>query len=50
VRQVACAHLALRAKPEESGDDGYSAIEHLRELKPYYDDLFAEFFPEKIGW
>jgi len=22
----------------------------LKELKPYYDDLFAEFFPEKIAW
>ena len=22
----------------------------LRELKPYYDDLFAEFLPEKINW
>jgi inositol oxygenase len=21
-----------------------------KELKPYYDDLFAEFFPEKIAW
>lgn len=23
---------------------------NLTELKPYYDDLFAEFFPEKIAW
>ncbi|HTF71176.1 MAG TPA: inositol oxygenase family protein [Edaphobacter sp.] len=23
---------------------------NLQELKPYYDDLFAEFFPEKIAW
>jgi inositol oxygenase len=23
---------------------------NLKELKPYYDDLFAEFFPEKIVW
>lgn len=23
---------------------------NLKELKPYYDDLFAEFFPEKIDW
>jgi inositol oxygenase len=22
----------------------------LRELKPYYDDLFAEFLPEKLDW
>jgi inositol oxygenase len=22
----------------------------LKELKPYYDDLFAEFFPAKIAW
>ncbi len=22
----------------------------LAELKPYYDDLFAEFFPDKIAW
>ena len=22
----------------------------LKELRPYYDDLFAEFFPEKIAW
>lgn len=22
----------------------------LQELKPYYDDLFAEFFPDKIAW
>lgn len=22
----------------------------MKELKPYYDDLFAEFFPEKIAW
>jgi len=22
----------------------------LKALKPYYDDLFAEFFPEKISW
>jgi inositol oxygenase len=23
---------------------------NLAELKPYYDDLFAEFFPEKLAW
>jgi inositol oxygenase len=23
---------------------------NLTELKPYYDDLFAEFFPAKIAW
>jgi inositol oxygenase len=23
---------------------------NLKELKPYYDDLFAEFFPAKIAW
>lgn len=23
---------------------------NLSELKPYYDDLFAEFFPEKLDW
>ena len=23
---------------------------NLRELKPYYDDLFAEFFPAEIAW
>jgi inositol oxygenase len=23
---------------------------NLAQLKPYYDDLFAEFFPEKIAW
>jgi inositol oxygenase len=23
---------------------------NVKELKPYYDDLFAEFFPEKIAW
>jgi len=23
---------------------------NFKELKPYYDDLFAEFFPEKIAW
>jgi inositol oxygenase len=23
---------------------------NVAELKPYYDDLFAEFFPEKIAW
>jgi inositol oxygenase len=23
---------------------------NLKELKPYYDDLFAEFFPTKIAW
>jgi len=23
---------------------------NLNELKPYYDDLFAEFFPEKLAW
>ena len=22
----------------------------MQEVKPYYDDLFAEFFPEKIAW
>lgn len=22
----------------------------LKDLKPYYDDLFAEFFPEKLDW
>ena len=22
----------------------------LKQLKPYYDDLFAEFLPEKISW
>jgi inositol oxygenase len=22
----------------------------VKQLKPYYDDLFAEFFPEKIAW
>jgi len=23
---------------------------NFKELKPYYDDLFAEFFPAKIAW
>ena len=23
---------------------------NMAELKPYYDDLFAEFFPEKLDW
>jgi inositol oxygenase len=23
---------------------------NMAEIKPYYDDLFAEFFPEKIAW
>lgn len=23
---------------------------NLNELKPYYDDLFAEFFPDKLAW
>jgi inositol oxygenase len=23
---------------------------NLKELKPYYDDLFAEFLPEKLDW
>jgi inositol oxygenase len=23
---------------------------NMKELKPYYDDLFAEFFPEKVVW
>ena len=23
---------------------------NLKELKPYYDDLFAEFFPARIAW
>ena len=23
---------------------------NMRELKPYYDDLFAEFLPEKLAW
>jgi inositol oxygenase len=22
----------------------------VKQLKPYYDDLFAEFFPDKIAW
>jgi len=22
----------------------------IQELKPYYDDLFAEFLPEKLDW
>jgi inositol oxygenase len=22
----------------------------LQRLKPYYDDLFAEFLPEKVSW
>ena len=22
----------------------------LKELKPFYDDLFAEFFPGKLAW
>ena len=27
-----------------------SAKPNLKELKPYYDDLFAEFLPEKLAW
>jgi inositol oxygenase len=23
---------------------------NLEELKPYYDDLFAEFLPDRIDW
>ena len=26
-----------------------SAKPNLKELKPYYDDLFAEFLPESLG-
>jgi hypothetical protein len=35
-------HVSLYSKGHTKPD--------MKELKPYYDELFAEFFPAKIAW
>ena len=39
----------LKFNPYDLYSKGHTKPD-LKELKPYYDDLFAEFFPEKIAW
>ena len=46
-----CAMLpwVLKFNPYDLYSKGHTNP-NLKELKPYYDDLFAEFFPAKIAW
>lgn len=39
----------LKFNPYDLYSKGHTKPD-LKELKPYYDDLFAEFFPGKIAW
>lgn len=39
----------LKFNPYDLYSKGHTKPD-LKQLKPYYDDLFAEFFPEKIAW
>jgi inositol oxygenase len=39
----------LKFNPYDLYSKGHTKPD-LKELKPYYDDLFAEFFPEKLDW
>jgi inositol oxygenase len=39
----------LKFNPYDLYSKGHTKPD-MKELKPYYDDLFAEFFPEKLAW
>jgi inositol oxygenase len=39
----------LKFNPYDLYSKGHTKPD-FKQLKPYYDDLFAEFFPEKIAW
>ncbi len=39
----------LKFNPYDLYSKGHTKPD-LKQLKPYYDDLFAEFFPEKLDW
>jgi len=39
----------LRFNPYDLYSKGHTKPD-MKELKPYYDDLFAEFFPSKLDW
>jgi inositol oxygenase len=39
----------LKFNPYDLYSKGHTKPD-MAELKPYYDDLFAEFFPEKLDW
>jgi inositol oxygenase len=39
----------LKFNPYDLYSKGHTKPD-LKQLKPYYDELFAEFFPEKIAW
>jgi len=42
-------HWVNKFNPYDLYSKGHTKPD-FKELKPYYDDLFAEFFPEKIAW
>lgn len=48
-KDVAMLEWVKKFNPYDLYSKGYTKP-NLRELKPYYDDLFAEFLPEKLDW
>ena len=44
-----CCHGCKKINPYDLYSKG-AAKPNVGELKPYYEDLIAEFFPDKIAW
>jgi inositol oxygenase len=41
--------MGEKVNPYDLYSKGHSKP-HLKQLRSYYDDLFAEFLPEKLSW
>jgi inositol oxygenase len=48
-KDIAMLEWVKKFNPYDLYSKGHSKP-NLQELKPYYDDLFAEFLPEKLDW
>ena len=48
-KDAAMLEWVRKFNPYDLYSKGHSKPD-VRELKPYYDDLFAEFLPEKVNW
>lgn len=48
-KDAAMLHWVRKFNPYDLYSKGHTKPD-VKQLKPYYDDLFAEFFPDKIDW
>ena len=48
-KDAAMLEWVRKFNPYDLYSKGHSKPD-VKQLKPYYDELFAEFFPEKIAW